>query len=315
VRTTISTILVCVLFLAGNEGIRHAHNRLTAVLLPETYTESSRLHFSDPCRIALLGDSIILTGLDPSLIPESYNFAWLDAQYLANYFVLEWMLRSDPKNLEVIVLPFDRHSFSPRRNESPTMLKKATFVQAFMADHRDEQRGAYLRRWTQDRLFPYSDFPSLLASRSDENQPVLRRGFLGMSGGNIKSPEDFQRSAERRGRQLFRDEAWYDERLGWYFESIIQRATDSGLKVVLVQCPVSHEFDEELRRHVSDETFDEFKADVRAKFPEIEILNARDAFLDRHDLFFDANHLSIAGSKEFSELVRNELERLGVLSP
>ena len=58
----IKVVAFFTVFLLGNEGLRYAHNAALRVWLQDTYTESSRLHYRDPCRIALLGDSVILTG-------------------------------------------------------------------------------------------------------------------------------------------------------------------------------------------------------------------------------------------------------------
>ncbi len=314
-RIALRVVAFCTVFLLGNEGLRHAHNAALRVWLQDTYTESSRLHYRDPCRIAFIGDSIFLTGLDPSVIPNSYNFAWLDANYLSNYFTLRWMLRAHPENLDVIVLPLDRHSFAARRLDGNMLFNKASFADAFSADHHDRQRGRYLRMYIRDRAFPYADLPGYWADNRNEVRPAFHDGFLLHTNQAARGPEAFARSAALRGRQMFRGEAPLDDRLVSHLDAILQTAKDHGLNVLLVQCPVSQEFDDELRKHVSDREFDALKNSIVSDHPEVKVLDVRDRFLDRREYFVDANHLNPDGARAFSVLVRDELQRLGYNTP
>ena len=259
----------------------------------------------------MLGDSVILTGLDPAVIPHSYNFAWLDANYLSNYFTLRWMLRARPENLDVIVLPLDRHSFAARRLDGNILFSKASFVDAFRADHHDRQRGRYLRMYLRDRFFPYADLPGFWADHQDEDRPGFDRGFLRHTNEHVLGPDAFARSATLRGRQMFREDDAVDQRLVAHLDAMLRTATEHGVQVLLVHCPVTREFDDELRKHVTDSEFDALTENIRAAHPGVKVLDARDRFLDRHEYFTDANHLNPEGARVFSTLVRDELARLG----
>ncbi len=298
----------------GNEGLRHAHNYTLKLSQPGTYTESTRLRYQDPCRIAFLGDSIFLTGLDPQVIPDSYNFAWLDANYLNDFFTLRWMLRANPKRLEAIVLPLDRHSFAARRLAGPMVFSKATLFDAVRADFHDRQRGRFLRLYVRDHLFPYADLPKFWSDLSDRTRPSFRQGFLAMETESPLDAAGFARSAEKRGRQMFRGEAPYDNRLVSHLDAIIEAASAHGLKVLLVQSPVTREFDKVLRPAISDDAFDDIKQTILEQHPNVEILDVRDRFLDRHDLFNDANHLNSGGAREFSRLVRDKLQAMDLVA-
>lgn len=313
-RSVLRVAAFCAVFLFANEGLRYAHNQALRIWQPGAYTESSRLHYQDPCRIAILGDSIFLTGLDPAIIPDSYNFAWLDANYLANYLTLSWMLRANPERLEVLVLPLDRHSFAARRLDGPMGFHKASFADAFRADHHDAQRGRYIRMYIRDRFFPYADLPGFWADYQGADAPTFQKGFLAQTDNAVNDANGFARSAAKRGGQMFRGKAALDERLGGHFRAILDLAETNDLSVLLVQCPVTREFDDRLRMDVPDDEFDELKRSIVADYPGVNVLNVRDRFLDRHELFNDANHLNLAGAHEFSRLVRDKLRRLGHLA-
>lgn len=313
-RTAISVIAICAVFLVGNEAIRLAYYKALSKSHPEFYATKSQTNYQDAHQIVFLGDSVIATGLYPSLIPDSYNHAWLGASYIANYFTLEWMLRSNPTKLEVILLPFDRHSFTGKRFDIPITLEKVTLLEVVRADIRNRKPGQYVRGWVHDRLFPYADAPRLITKQFIRDLPIRQDGFLPLLDHMLQTPAEMENSAKKVARSLFQEEPWYDERMAWYLDAMLQRARDNGLKVVLVQCPIMRALDAEMRNYVPNDAFESHKASVLAKFPEVALLNYQERFFDQPELFYDANHLHVSGARIFSKMVRDDLERLGYLA-
>jgi|GEM_PF-6459018 len=268
-------------------------------------------------RIVFLGDSHVVDSLDPGRIGGAFNFASDGESYIHNFYKLRWLVERVP-SLRAVVLPVDVHSFSSyRANRMPVTPEWARYVDYLEIGRLRGQWPHFARELLALRLFGFRGeyrrfWQQGLLRRSRPPAADIDRGFKPRAGFFIKKGRS-ERGRRRARRQLQGVELFSTDMV-LYFNRILGLARERGLQVVLVRFPVTPEY---LREAGTLVAVDDFYARVRR------LAGPGVPFIDRHQalqrppgrFFRDAQHLNLDGAERFSDLIRSDLERLGLIKP
>ena len=81
-------------------------------------------------RVLFMGDSHPKRGVNPEMIPGSFNFADVGENYIQTYYKLRGVLEYPGVDVAYVVFPVDLHSFSSMRRDQ---LKNAWYWNRFIA--------------------------------------------------------------------------------------------------------------------------------------------------------------------------------------
>lgn len=265
-------------------------------------------------RIAFLGDSHMADSIDPGRIGPAVNFASDGESYIHNYYKLRWLVDRAPA-LRVVVLPADLHSFSSfRAGRVAVNGEWARYIDYLELGRVQGRRLRLASDFVRLRLFGFRGryrrfWERGLLGRDQAQAASIDRGFKPIVGFFIKKGR-IERGLRRARRQLEGVDLFSPD-IVLYFRKILDLARKRGLAVVLVRFPVTPEY---LR-------VAETLVPVREHYARLRRLAGPGVhLLDRHDVlqsppgrwFRDAQHLNLDGAERFSDLIRGDLERLGL---
>lgn len=265
-------------------------------------------------RIAFLGDSHVVDSLDPGRIDGAFNFASDGESYIHNFYKLRWLAERVP-SLRSIVLPVDVHSFSSyRANRMPVTPEWARYIDYLEIGRLRGRWPHFARELLVLRLFGFRGeyrrfWEQGLLARGRPPAANIDRGFIPRAGFFLKKGRIMR--GQRRARRQLQGVELFSPDMVLYFNRILGLARERGLKVVLVRFPVTPEYLREVETLVA---VDDFYARVRR------LAGPGVSFIDRHQalqhppgrFFRDAQHLNLDGAERFSDLIRSDLERLGL---
>lgn len=265
-------------------------------------------------RIVFLGDSHVADSLDPGRFGQACNFASDGESYIHNYYKLRWLVGRVP-SLRLVVLPADLHSFSSFRAQRVAVNGEwARYIDYPELGRLQGRRLRLARDYARLRLFGFrGQYRRLwergLLGRGQAPAAGIDRGFKPIFGFFIKKGRN-ERGLRRARRQL-EGVNLFSPDMVLYFRKTLDLAQERGLAVVLLRFPVTPEYLSVAEILVPVE---EFYARVRR------LAGPGVVLLDRHDVlqeppgrwFRDAQHLNQDGARRFSDLIRADLERLGI---
>jgi len=268
-------------------------------------------------RILILGDSHAVCSLDPQRIGAAVNFASDGESYIHNFYKLKTALPAAP-SLRTVILPVDLHSFSDFRSARVQVSPEwAQYLDYLEIGRIRNKRFYYLREWFQLRCLGFRGryeriFTRWVLGRGTASVSGPDRGYLPKQGVFLKKNSRL-RGRKRALRQLFAVDRFSPEMV-LYFGKILELAGRHHLNVVLLRFPVTPEYLNTAEELMSIDRFYERIGAITRGYPRIHFLNRQRIFRRPPGFYFhDAQHLNGKGAEKFSDLIRRDLARLGML--
>ncbi|MEA3364054.1 MAG: hypothetical protein U9Q79_00310 [Candidatus Hydrogenedentes bacterium] len=266
--------------------------------------------------VALFGDSYALAGVVPELLGNAANLSQLGEGYIVRYYKLRYNLRKSPGKIKTIILPLDLHSFSPAWGEDFVRVGSSRYVNfADYIQHTGLTEKA-LKSFAHYYLFPYADctqeiYQVLPASQKAKRQKDIARLVRSLADTGATEKQIQQMMTIHYGEER----EWLSQKSLLYFNRIKSLCQEHDIRVVFVRFPVSRRHFEAASKIVPVDEFDSFTQELVDDWPGAVLLDYRELYFGRDDLFSDLNHLNANGAAFFSQQLREDLVRLGVLTP
>jgi hypothetical protein len=263
-------------------------------------------------KIWIMGDSHPMLGLNPDFIPESFNLASTSEYYFLTELKLNQLLSKGQKP-EILILPFDPHSFSAQGN---ALLLGHELDDYFWSGILSPEKirnknlpSSYLRWWIGATFFPYAgQFFSLAAWKKTRPFKLEENGFA-PSEENFSAvgKQSTELQAKVRFNSHFSGHSPYDHLQFSSLKSILKECSKNRIQVVLVSYPLSDDY-----RNLVEMSGMEDQLQLtfqKIKKPPIR-LNYASFFKDKSEYFSDADHLNKKGAAILSQKIRIELDSL-----
>ncbi len=272
-----------------------------AIVAPQSVFELTEQQFSQQVpdvRLLFMGDSHVKDGLDPRVIPESFNFASPGENYLQTYWKLRHLLEREDLDIQAVVLPLDLHSFSSTRTD-----QEAYYWYWSRYDDSGEIR----------RSIPEA---SPLALRITALLPVLGnglefvrvnwrhseliRGFQVLRGDFGQLPDKAE-IAERQAAEHLGDATVREPLLLESFARLLELAADNDITLVFVRYPVSPQHNAAASAYIGDvDAFYEPMLELIEGTPNATFLDAHALYFESLELFSNSEHLNGPGAEAFT---------------
>jgi len=261
-----------------------------------------------------VGDSHVRRGVDPAVIPRSFNFGSASESAIQSYYKLRTILAGPgpARGCRVVAMPLDLHTFSSYRTnvirhefywkryvdflelgrrKGEVVRHAAKLVRSHVASY--WQEGEHVLAWA-DRKFGGGEGPG-----------ELRLGFVPTKS-RFSEYEDREGLARARAAMHLEGHRAFDADLVHYFRRAVELCRSHGKTVVLVRYPVTREYLAAAALRRPDDLPDEVRAVIEENG--CVVLDHREDFAGRNYLFSDADHLNAEGARLFGERLRTKLE-------
>jgi len=268
--------------------------------------------YNDTLKYLMIGSSH--NTVNPQIIGQSFNYATPNENYIKNYYKLKWLLENKNFRPEFILMNHELPLFSPFASErfkyNSYWIKHVDYFELA----RERNDNDYVYKWLEGNFFSYvGKYREILMSlyfKEDLNK--VENGY--------RSPIDIKNFADQKNRMGFSrqraklylaDFKHLDKDMIVYFRRIMSMCKENGIKVVLLNMPVSKEYyiasyevaDIEQLDKEADSILDDYK-DI------IIILDYEKVFFDHPEYFYNPDHLNPKGADSVSRLIKEDLEKL-----
>lgn len=260
------------------------------------YSQSSNFN------ILIMGDSHAAYGLNPTFINNSFNFANPLESYDQTFFKLKKIIFE--KNISIILIPFDYHSFSDYRSEKYKDIW-------YWSNYLNYSELEILSEKDYKFLFILNNFP-ILGNGADfinlfisEKTNISNGWFSSNKNFNNINPKLRQDLSDDRVLRQFPNKKMIDKKLLLYFNKTINLALGNNISIFLVKYPISIEY----QNSISNLNNSNFYYDLENNIDDynITILDYQNLFDTNQNYFFDQDHLNSIGAKNLSILINLNL--------
>lgn len=256
--------------------------------------------------VLILGDSHPEAAIMPERMESAkvYNFASSGESYIQTYYKLRKIIDKMPQ-LRIVVLPFDPHSFSPKRETRFTNYRYWSQYIDFFGSADLYRKRELQEEWLIREVVPYFNGKEKIIQSIKSH---LENGLTPIEDGYRPHTADFsyldKKERKARAENMIKYQIGNSKPVSgilWrYFNMTIQLAKNKGIEVIIVSYPLT----------------DEYLQSVNER-PNIKITNYPDPpgslvyfdysgfFKGKTNLFHDPNHLNNKGAKIFTQ----ELEK------
>jgi hypothetical protein len=306
-------ILLSVALVMGLQCIFNLWYRIG--LTSESITRQKELAFEKlklVPRIWIFGDSHPMMGVNPALLPKSFNFAGTSENYFLNYVRLKHLLSQSQKP-EILVLPAELHSLS---EQGKSLLLGHELDDVYWSDrislsflNEETTEPSFIRWWFSARFFPYAgQFYQIVSQWKKSGYTSDSLGFIPSekSFGSLTEKER-KTSAENRFQSHFRSYPAIDTFQIQFLRRTMKLCKSEGIRLVFVQFPVTAEY-----RKFCLENAAVLKVDsiLRKELKSYPVLSLRDSFAGSPELFSDPDHVNTKGAYQVTKRIVHFMESL-----
>lgn len=306
----ITSVVFSFVFLAILSALNYYFMSLVLAKTVVQLSDNQFNEYASSTKTLFLGDSHSRNAIDPTFIPDSFNYAFSGENYAQTYYKLRYVLNNEKTNIKVVILPLDSHSFFVDMAEN---FQNDWFWKRFI-DYgelsRNDKRISYIQK-TIVSWFPVIDNGGELINnlKSGQKLSVLIKGYSA-NDGNFAVVGDKAGDAKNRVDLQMNGKGVMDEVLLGYFEKTLELAKLKGVRVYLVKFPVSREYYVSATEATSKNDGYDFKINnVLERHKEATVLDFHSVYFDRPDFFHNSDHLNRAGSVDFTNLLRKNLNQ------
>ena len=294
-------------------NVGYYHLILSSGTLEKKYTQFQECKKN--IKILVLGDSHTDAGINPMHINNSFNDASAGESYFQTYYKLKTYLDEGLK-LEVIILPFDLHSFSSFRADR---IKQQWYWSRYVNYLELSKNNKNIKVLDTLNLELQSFFPvinkgqhitELFFMKSKKNDII--KGYEARNGNYSKLKNKYHWALSRVNSQL-KNQVFIDESLVKYFKKILELSEENNISVVLIKYPLSIEYFTAIKEFIPDT--EKYYQDIKKMimgYKDIFLLDYQKLFFGQDSLFSDSDHLNNIGAIIFTKQVNNDLNRLGL---
>ncbi len=278
----------------------------------------------DSTEYLFLGDSHVMSDINPEFFPNSFNYGIGSENTIQTYYKLQHLLNNTPcgEHIKCVILSFDLHTLSEQRYEKWFNI---SFYNRFMSylklGFETGRVGEFLIKQLQTYFWPYANqggaiLQTIFNIKSErQNERLMDKGYVLHHGDLSKSPDSTQiATARRRNTFLLGPEGYAinDAILLKYCKKTVELCNSKGVAIVLMTYPISHHLSHTmLEDYTIDLPEDRYKK-LLSDGTDCQYLSYYDIYFDQAELFYDTDHLNEQGAKLFTEKVRDDLKELGL---
>ncbi|MCP4642705.1 MAG: hypothetical protein GY851_19825 [bacterium] len=262
--------------------------------------------------VGLLGNSHVALSLRSDAFPDSINLASLGESYMVTYYRLKHLFKEFQPPFRTMVIQLDLHSFCSAELGQTSEPYWAQYLDYLDIARRRGEPFKYFGDWIRCDAVPYAGNSRMvfegLNRRIQGTQSIVKQRL----GRDFSDVPDKRAQARIRAASHFKGTSWYDEIVAQYFADLLDLCQDQGVTVVLVEFPLTQAYTDEAALLMPTAEWDSRVVELLAGRDPI-VLDYRDLFADRVELFSDPDHLNLEGSRVLSERLGKDLSDLDLL--
>ncbi len=259
--------------------------------------------------ILFLGASHTKRGINPLLIPNSFNYASADENYAETYYKLKTLIEKKQLKPQIIILPLELNSFTSKR------------IERF-------NNGWYWKKYIDFQEFAkFNPKFSILEAEITSTFPVLGNGldFLSiiikgkseMVKGHKRTYRDFSQISNKEQEAIvkanshFKNTKLIDERLVFYLKRILDLAKENNIKVLVIKFPITEEYYKASLRYIQDiEKFNDITEGIVNDRKDVILVDYQRLYWGNYSLFHNSDHLNAKGAEEFTQVIKKDIENI-----
>ncbi len=262
------------------------------------------------------GDSHLMLGLDPHIIPNSFNFGTVGENYAITYYRLKRVVEEDGVDIATIVLPLDPHSFS-----SFFVEKKLQFPNLWLSSQYIPLREiAKFRNDSLPVLWLDTNFPFIGKGQFLMGDLIVKKSYHSSYRGWFNYSDNFSAMdraeyAQRKYTQFYGGQEEITPLSLEYFKKTLSLAQNSNITIILVKFPHSREYDDLTKKNGRD--MERYYSTLFRHANET--LTQPYYFFDYYSLFFnnsdylkDPDHVNYRGAEILSRTLYDDLQSRGL---
>ncbi|MCF8372385.1 MAG: hypothetical protein K9H64_12225 [Bacteroidales bacterium] len=311
-KETYIKLLTFLLLLVGANYILHYSYKV--IIYNKTDNARKEKQFEEyhgKLKYLFLGDSHSQNTIDPSLIPNSFNFSSANENYIQTYFKLKGIVNELGRKPEYVVLPVDLSSFSSFRTgrffNASLLLTFADYLEISIY----EKDFAYIQTWLENEFFMYAGnyttISRFLRSRNDFSN--MKLGFKGRTG-NLLDQVDVREACEKKAKLYLDGYDPFDAILRDYFVRILDFCQKQDIKVYLMKMPLAKEYVEACNKYFSVDDYYQKIYALSSRYPSVKnIFDFQDYFFGQQHFLRNPDHANMEGAQVFSTMLAKELAK------
>jgi hypothetical protein len=312
-RNIAKIALFLVLFVTIHAGLRQVYYALITPYDSYLSRQQAFNKHEGVYDVVVLGDSHAQVGVVPKELGSAANLSQLGEAYIVRYYKLRYNLRKNPGKIQTLVMPMDLHSFSPFWGENFNIVSSSRYVNFLDYMWHTGVTSRVLRSFVHYHLFPYADctddiYEALPASQKEIRRKAMVRFVRSLAETGATEEQIDNMMTTHYGEERL----WLSQKGLLFFNRVKALCQTENIRVIFVRFPVSEPYVEAASQVVPIEEFDAMTQDLVDAWPGAVLLDYRELYFDREDLFTDLNHLNAKGAEHFSRHFREDLVRLGV---
>lgn len=263
-------------------------------------------------RIWIFGDSHPMLGINPALLPGSFNFSGTSENYFLNYVRLKHLISGNRKP-EILILPAELHSLS---NQGQALILGHELDDVYWSDRitlsflNEENTGSsFTRWWLSARFFPYAgQFYRIFSQFKKTEYRSDSLGFI-PTVENFESLTEQERktSAEIRFQSHYQTYPAIDTFQVRYLRKTMALCTSERIRLVFVQFPVTKQYGNLCR---GDAAVLKVDSVLKKELKTHPVLSMRDSFAGSPGLFSDPDHVNTNGAAKVTTRITQFLDSL-----
>jgi hypothetical protein len=260
---------------------------------------------------AILGDSHARNGANPLFINNSFNFAVGYEDYTETYYKIKKIMEKDRIKVKNFILELDTHTFSDKMRTNMSLFSQLDYYSKFVSISKISRLTgkSRLSLFIQLKIPVIGKGKEMLFYFIFPNIPTIFN--LGWTN-YTESFLDIDRtaSAVNKYKEHFSTKPVLIENRSFnYFKEILKIANENNVGIIIVEYPLSYEYDVELKKHnISREIFyDNIFKEINKINPNYLLLEYYDLFFEHPEYFADSDHLNAIGAEVLSRKINNEL--------
>ncbi len=314
-RMTVFLVILVTFMLILNFVFVETIAKQRVVYRKEVFFDSYLKKNSNKVEYAFFGDSHLLNAINPDYIPNSFNLASSGELNLEIYYRFKDYIKKGIK-FDKVFFEIDLHTFSKKPGKFKTQIPEFHCKIIPYEDIKIIYNASLFSYWMckYDMFFGYGgDIITRIISPKVMNMSNL--GWMGFEDNfSALSDKDKQEILRIRHTGHFDDSLEIDKNSFEYiyFNKTIELAKQENLTIIFIQYPVTKDYEEYAASHnISKENYYRtlFKL-INSSVKDYYVLDYSQIYFNKTYYFADPNHLSIAGSEEFSKKVNEDLKKL-----
>lgn len=267
--------------------------------------------------ILIAGDSHARRAVYPRLMNGVFMIATPDENYITTYYRLLHIINHEQVDIQLVLLPFDLHSYSSYRSNQYVHVhywKKYINFWELGLYKRDLLSHLFTRLKGEFAYMNGVDYVKkfVLIKTGTIHPRTIIDGFI-IFNGDFSNNKDPIASAKYIVHRQFNNAEIIDECIANYFIRTLDLLDSHNIDIVLVKYPITEQYFLEASKEIDIDIFyNTILKLIEDNGYYLPVLDYHDLFWNEMHYFQDAEHLNINGAEVFTPIIRDELINLGL---